>query len=99
MDDSAKKRAADTKSIAAKSSAKAEAEEGKVADEAAKEAESKELSATKIYEMQLHQECDWLVQNFELRKTSRAEEMENLQQAKAVLSGADFSLLQSQAKA
>mmetsp|Transcript_69424 Transcript_69424/g.109708 ORF Transcript_69424/g.109708 Transcript_69424/m.109708 type:complete len:736 (+) Transcript_69424:63-2270(+) len=97
MDDSAKKRAADSKAIAAKESAKADAEEGKVADEAAKETESKELKATKMYEMQLHQECDWLVQNFELRKTSRAEEMDNLLQAKAILSGADFSLLQKQA--
>merc|ERR1719199_2455969 len=99
MNDSAKKRAADTKSIAAKESAKAEAEEGKVADEASKTSEFKELTATKQYEAQLHSECDWLVQNFDLRKSMRAEEMDNLKQAKAVLSGADFSLLQSTAKA
>merc|ERR1719401_2597150 len=86
------------KAMAAKESAKAEAEEGKVAEEAAKDAESKELMATQMYMMQLHQECDWLVQNFDLRKTSRAEEMDNLLQAKAVLSGADFSLLQSNAQ-
>jgi len=99
MNDSAKKRAADSKSIAAKESAKAEAEEGKVADEASKMAEFKELTATKQYESQLHAECDWLIQNFDLRKTMRAEEMDNLKQAKAVLSGADFSLLQSKAQA
>jgi uncharacterized protein YoxC len=99
MNDSSKKRAADTKAIRAKEAAKAEAEEGKVADEATKEAESKELTATKMYAMQLHQECDWLIQNFDLRKASRSEEMDNLQQAKAVLSGADFSLMQSDARA
>merc|ERR1719263_2448857 len=99
MNDSAKKRAADSKSIAAKESAKAEAEEGKVADEASKMAEFKELTATKQYESQLHAECDWLMQNFDLRKQMRAQEMDNLKQAKAVLSGADFSLIQSQAQA
>jgi len=97
MNDSAKKRAADSKSIAAKESAKAEAETGKVADEESKMAEFKELTATKQYEGQLHSECDWLLKNFDLRKTMRGEEMDNLKQAKAVLSGADFSLLQSSA--
>merc|ERR1719183_456657 len=95
MDDSAKKRAADTKSIGAKEAAKAEAETGKVSDEKSKMAEFKELTATKQYEGQLHSECDWLMQNFDLRKTMRAEERDNLKQAKAVLSGADFSLIQS----
>jgi len=99
MNDSATKRAADTKAIAAKESAKADAEEGHVADEASKMAEFKELSATKQYEGQLHSECDWLIQNFDLRKTMRGEEMDNLKQAKAVLSGADFSLLQSKTQA
>merc|ERR1719281_2351073 len=99
MNDSAKKRAADRKAIAAKEAAKAEAETGKVADEESKMAEFKELTATKQYETQLHSECDWLIQNFDLRKSMRTEEMENLKQAKAVLSGADFSLLQSGVKA
>merc|ERR1719506_2118775 len=39
----------------------------------------------------LHQECDWLVQNFDVRKKARASEVENLNNAKAVLTGADFS--------
>merc|ERR1719265_643802 len=95
MNDSAKKRAADTKAMAAKEAAKAEAEEGKVAAEESKMSEFKELTATKQYEGQLHSECDWLMQNFDLRKSMRGEEMDNLKQAKAVLSGADFSLLQS----
>merc|ERR1719223_1695840 len=99
MNDSAKKRAADSKSMAAKGAAKAEAETGLVADEESKMAEFKELTATKQYETQLHSECDWLIQNFDLRKSMRAEELDNLKQAKSVLSGADFSLLQSSSKA
>ena len=47
-------------------------------------------------EGQLHGECDWLLQYYDLRKTARTEETENLFSAKAILSGADFSLLQSQ---
>ena len=61
MDDSAKKRAADSKSIAEKEAAKADAEEGKVAAEASKMAEFKELTATKQYESNLHSECDRLL--------------------------------------
>jgi len=94
MQDSAEKRAADNKSVGAKAAAKAEAETGLVADEESKMAEFNELTATKQYESQLHSECDWLMQNFDLRKSMRADEMDNLKQAKAVLSGADFSLLQ-----
>merc|ERR1719401_2654614 len=97
MNDAAKKRAADLKSLAGKEKVKADAEEGKVADSGARDSTAKELMATKQYEMQLHQECDWLVQNFELRKQARAEETDNLKRAKAVLSGADFALVQNQA--
>lgn len=35
------------------------------------------------------------MENFDLRKTSRADEMDALKKAKAVLSGADFSLVQT----
>jgi uncharacterized protein YoxC len=98
MNDSASKRAADTKAMSAKEAAKAEAETGKVADEESKMAEFKELTATKQYEGQLHAECDWLIQNFDLRTNMRGDEMENLKTAKGVLSGADFSLLQSNSR-
>jgi len=97
MDDAAKKRAADLKSVAGKEKAKADFEEGKTTDEASAKVESKELQATKMYEMQLHQECDWLVQNYDLRKQARAEESSSLKDAKAVLSGADFALVQGKA--
>merc|ERR1712136_291094 len=40
----------------------------------------------------LHQSCDWLLQNFDARKTGRAGEVEALNNAKAVLAGADYSL-------
>ena len=40
----------------------------------------------------LHQSCDWLLQNFDTRKTARAGEIEGLNNAKAVFAGADYSL-------
>jgi hypothetical protein len=42
----------------------------------------------------LHQECDFLLKNFEIRQSSRAEEMDALGSAKAVLSGAKMFLQQ-----
>jgi hypothetical protein len=43
----------------------------------------------------LHGECDWLLQNFDSRKGARTGEIESLKNAKAVLSGANFSLMQT----
>jgi len=43
----------------------------------------------------LHVECDWLLSNFAVRKNARASEAEALKNAKAVLAGADYSLVQT----
>lgn len=50
--------------------------------------------ATLEYIQSLHGECDWLMQNYDARKQARAGEMDALTNAKAVLNGADFSLVQ-----
>eukprot|EP00746_Dinoflagellata_sp_MGD_P160888 gnl/MRDRNA2_/MRDRNA2_87837_c0_seq1.p1 gnl/MRDRNA2_/MRDRNA2_87837_c0~~gnl/MRDRNA2_/MRDRNA2_87837_c0_seq1.p1 ORF type:complete len:752 (-),score=257.56 gnl/MRDRNA2_/MRDRNA2_87837_c0_seq1:109-2202(-) len=94
MDDAAKKRAEDSKAIVEKQSAKANAEMDHSAATDSKKETGEELMATKEYLQELHQECDWLLQNYDLRKTARAEEVDALKKAKAVLSGADFSLMQ-----
>lgn len=39
----------------------------------------------------LHAECDYLLKNFDLRQTGRSQEIEALQQAKEILSGANLS--------
>jgi len=94
MNDSASKRAKDVKGIQVKESARADTEElltkakGDISDKKA------EFMAIEKYTAQLHSECDWLLQNFDLRHSARAEEMDALKQAKAILSGADFSLVQ-----
>merc|ERR1719316_2285500 len=51
--------------------------------------------ALKEYVANLHKECDFLLQNFDARKTARTNEIEAIKKAKAVLAGADYSLAQS----
>merc|ERR1711957_242328 len=60
-----------------------------------KASSGKELMATEGYISSLHAECDWLLKYFDMRKEARANEIDALEKAKAVLSGADFSLVQT----
>merc|ERR1719240_1490333 len=94
MTDSALKRQADSKSITEKEAQKAELEADLMAAKDQKETSEKELLATHEYIAQLHGSCDFLIQNFELRKEARANEKDALERAKAVLSGADYSFRQ-----
>merc|ERR1719424_1130209 len=94
MGDSAEKRAKDVKSIQIKESARADTEELLTQAKGELKGKKQEFMAVETYRSQLHAECDWLLQNFDLRKSARAEEMDALKQAKAVLAGANFSLLQ-----
>jgi hypothetical protein len=93
--DSADKRAADAKSLAEKQGAKADTEAALVASSGEKKATAKEAMANAKIIHDLHQECDWLMSNFETRKEARAGEVESLDKAKAVLAGADYSLMQT----
>ena len=49
-----------------------------------------ELEQLSTYNAELHQSCDYVLKNFDVRQTARSEEMEALKQAKAILSGAKF---------
>jgi len=60
-----------------------------------KAATDKTLMATHKYIQSLHGECDWLLQYFTVRKEARAGEVESLKSAKAVLSGADYSFVET----
>merc|ERR1719379_2954392 len=95
MKDSAEKRATDTKTLADKEKAKAELAAELEANTEEKGATTKTLMATLEHIQSLHAECDWLLQYFEVRKEARTGEIESLKTAKAVLSGADFSLLET----
>jgi septal ring factor EnvC (AmiA/AmiB activator) len=95
MKDAAEKRATDTQTLADKTKAKAETEASLEANSEEKAATTKTLMATLEHIASLHAEFDWLLQYFEVRKEARAGEVESLKTAKAVLSGADFSLLET----
>eukprot|EP00747_Dinoflagellata_sp_TGD_P131696 gnl/TRDRNA2_/TRDRNA2_175000_c15_seq2.p2 gnl/TRDRNA2_/TRDRNA2_175000_c15~~gnl/TRDRNA2_/TRDRNA2_175000_c15_seq2.p2 ORF type:complete len:151 (+),score=61.24 gnl/TRDRNA2_/TRDRNA2_175000_c15_seq2:41-454(+) len=94
MEDSKEKRADDTKSMADKSAVKAETEGTLVSNEEALAAKKNEAMTNDMYIMSLHGECDWLIENFDARKEARATEIDGLKKAKAVLSGADYALVQ-----
>jgi len=94
MDDSARKRAADLQDATGKAKFKADWEESRSQDSTTVVSKKKELMAAQSYEVQLHHECDWLQQNFDLRREARAEEADALKQAKAVLAGAEFQFMQ-----
>merc|ERR1719409_240811 len=95
MVDSAEKRTADTKLIAEKEATKADLEVELENMGAEKADAAKEAMATMKYLESLHAECDWLIKNFDLRKEARAGEVDALKKAKAVLSGADYSFVQT----
>merc|ERR1719468_1053007 len=95
MKDAATKRVTDSKTITDKEEAKANGEAALLKAKEESTSKMKELMATEGYMSSLHAECDWLLSNFDLRREARAGEVESLQKAKAVLAGADFSLMQT----
>merc|ERR1719511_360231 len=98
MIDAAGKRTADSRLLSEKESIKAETEADLEAKTEDKAATSAELMSTMKYISSLHAECDWLLKYFDVRKEARASEIDALGKAKAVLSGADYSLLQTKAQ-
>merc|ERR1719446_430872 len=95
MAEAGEKRAQDSKSITEKAASKAASEEQLEAESDNKAGASKDLAGVLQYIHSLHGECDFLLKYFEVRKTARAGEVDALGKAKAVLNGADFSLLQT----
>jgi hypothetical protein len=94
MADSKAKRGSDSKDLADKEGAKADLEAEAQNHRDAKASATKELAAHAEYTAGLHAECDWLVEHHQARKDARAGEVDSLNNAKAVLSGADYSLVQ-----
>jgi len=90
MTESQETRAANSKGIVTKTASKAEME-AKL--ETAKEgltATNTDLDLIATALGDLHVQCDFLLQNYDLRKEARTNEVESLKTAKAILSGADF---------
>merc|ERR1719157_352020 len=94
MKESGDKRRTDSTSLSGKVSTLADTESELESLKAA----GSEMMALAKYIASLHAECDWLLQYHDVRKEARAGEVDSLGKAKAVLSGADFSMLQTKAR-
>merc|ERR1719247_1653159 len=79
---------ADNLSIADKSEAKATAETEKSEVESSLKATETEIADLEKFATELHASCDFVLDNFALRQEARANEMDALENAKAILSGA-----------
>jgi len=95
MKSSAAKRAIDVRVLTEKEGAKADGEATlqKYGEDA--RVSQKAAASTLDALGSLHQDCDWLLQNFGIRREARSGEIDSLKRAKAVLAGADYSLLQT----
>merc|ERR1719282_1223631 len=91
MKDASAQRAADSKAITQKATEKAELEGDLEAHTSAGAHAKDKLSATAEFQSIMHGECDWLLQYADARKAARDNEISNLNNAKAVLNGADYS--------
>merc|ERR1740121_1420552 len=94
MADSAAKRTSDSALLTEKTANKASLEGDLQAHKDSHASLTRDLAGANKYIAELHAECDWLLKFFETRKEARASEIDALGNAKAVLSGADFSLVQ-----
>jgi len=94
LEDSANKRAEDAKSLTDKEANKAAMEATVETSQASRKSTVQELTGAQQYLKSLHQDCDWLMKYYDVRKEARADEMDALNKAKAVLNGADYSFLQ-----
>jgi len=79
------------KAIVNMSEDKAKAEESLTQAEQDLKATMSELEQLASYAADLHKSCDFTLKNFDIRQEAMQQEIEALGQAKAVLSGADFS--------
>jgi septal ring factor EnvC (AmiA/AmiB activator) len=82
-----------SKSLKDKTAAKADLTADLETLKGTKKSTSVELMATDKFIGELHAECDWLLQYFDVRAQARTGEIDALGKAKAVLSGADYSMM------
>merc|ERR1719158_1611299 len=77
-------------SVMANEEALSTANAEKAETEAALLAVNEELTKLADLNVSLHQDCDFVMENFEIRQKARKEEMDAIVEAKAIFSGADF---------
>jgi chromosome segregation ATPase len=91
MDDAGAKRAEDSKSMTDKEGALADTSDALVNNKEALKNKNFEQMETEKYLGELHEECDWLLKYYDVRKEARTGEIDAMGKAKDVLNGADYS--------
>merc|ERR1719178_282194 len=94
ISDSNASNTAASESIASKSGSMAKAEKDKIQATESRDATIQDLLLLGEHNAALHQDCDFLIKNFDVRQSARAEEIESLFNAKAIFSGANLGFLQ-----
>merc|ERR1719331_2221744 len=90
MSDSQASRAKNVESITTKEAAKADLDT-KIEDTKEKKVNQETtLTNVKNLLLELHTKCDFIIENYDMRKAGRVNEKEGLDNAKSVLSGANF---------
>jgi chromosome segregation ATPase len=79
------------KEVVTKSKAHAKANKDKMEAESDLSDTVKELDGLAKYNLDMHKECDYVLKNFDVRQTARAQEIEALRQVKQILSGASLN--------
>merc|ERR1740139_1182089 len=74
--------------VVSKTKAKGQASKDKLQTSSDITDTDKELEGLSATNADLHGECDYVMKNFEVRQDARSQEIEALQQAKQILSGA-----------
>merc|ERR1719161_2424524 len=90
MAESQAARGTDQKTMVTKKAAKATLETKLVEAKGTVATSFEELQNSHQYLSELHNQCDFMVENFEARETARAAEIESLKSAKATLAGASL---------
>jgi len=91
MAESQKSREEKVGSITTKEAAKAELDTKLETTKEEKALQETELANIKTAIHELHANCDFLLENYDVRKEARVNEIEGLKNAKSVLSGANFA--------
>jgi len=92
MNDAGSKRAEDSKSMTDKEGALADTQDSLVNNKESLKNKNFEQMENAKYLGELHEDCDWLLKYYEVRKEARVGEIDAMGKAKDVLNGADYSL-------
>jgi hypothetical protein len=91
METAKESRATDVKTVGDRQGAKAGVEGTLEEAQSAHGLTSQAVAELNNYIADLHKSCDFILENFEMRREARTSEIEGLKSAKGVLSGADYS--------